>query len=499
MSGLFVSLPLFFSPAFVTKRLPRPYSIIPSFHCSIIPSLLPHPFPSSDPPEPGDVVKDNYFTWEEKLPEILLGESRYYYLVEKDDILSIKETTNPFFPNEKGIIKSADVWGEDAVTVAGVGSNAGKRLGVYWETEKPRPDSSDKLLLPGLIRLVGRYWTADSVYKVTLTTGYGAGSDVTIEVKKPLRLGNTKKRARDVLDREINIDDSCIVYGGRYGIPPHFLKAQISVESPPKTFTFSDGKSESGFAPGYRFEPFTTQFELREEMRNNPFYVLPGSLRKPPPPDHMHVLYLDYTKGAPVKVWYFVENYSQLIDPSKLDVFGERMADGKMDFRKWGYGTIQTHFDSMYNYFRDPRGGSLGLSEPLSVLSSADSARKHFIDFLKNTWKGGLDNIVAQTRIAASYGLFQTVYTTALDRDYPEDDESLPEELNMPGTNLLLSIEYQRSLMIENLGNDFECGNNWGRGLEESFAAFVYYPKWNRRRGYPADVFSRVRDFVPKK
>jgi hypothetical protein len=307
-------------------------------------------------------------------------------------------------------------------------------------------------------------------------------------------------RARDVFDREINIDDSCITYGAKYGIPPHFLKAQISVESPPGTFIFDDGTKASGFAPGYRFEPYTTQFNLSSEMRMNPFYVLPTSIREPPPPDHQHVRYMDYIKGLPVRVWYFVENYSQLVDASKSGAFGIRMPDGKMNFDTLGYKTLQKEFDLMFDYFRNPRGGSLGLSDVLSIPEAADSSRWHMIEFLKFRWAGGLQNIVAQSRIAGSYGLFQTLYTTALDRHYPEDDTHLPEYLNIPEIIFPLSVQYQVELMqrMEALGREFESGNNWARGLEGSFEKYVYYPKWNTDSRYPRKIFERLSPYLPK-
>ena len=214
--------------------------------------------------------------------EILLGESKYYYVVEKDGKRRIKETTKPEFPEEEegeSIIKSALVWGDNPVTITGEEANIGKRLGVYWETQKPRPDDPTKPLSAGLIRLVGRYWTADSVYKVKLETGTGTDNTTSIEVtvNRPTSLGTSRSPARDVAGQRIFIDDLCITYGGIYGIPPQFIKGQIHKEA-----RYVD--DDIGFAPSYRYEPYTRQFSPWEKFRvDNPYFVLPNNIRTPPP------------------------------------------------------------------------------------------------------------------------------------------------------------------------------------------------------------------------
>jgi hypothetical protein len=459
----------------------------------------------------GDVV--DTISLEVKYSTILLGETKYFYGVLEDreaesgeisQVMRIRETMSPSLP--PGALAN-DIWKGDpydtnAVRLYADEVNSALRLGVYWEKNKPVPNHSGNLPT-GMIRLVGRYWDPDSVFTVQLLArSERTGDVITVEVKRPTKLGGTMGRARDVFDREINIDDSCITYGAKYGIPPHFLKAQISKESPPGTFTFDDGNTESGFAPGYRFEPYTTQFTPKIKKlikKENPFVVLPNSLREPPPPDHQHVRYMDYIRGAPVKVWHFVENYSQLVDPTRSGVYGIRRSDGRMDFDKLGYETLQKEFDLMFDYFRDPRGGSLGLREILSVQEAADSAREHMIDFLKNRWKDGLNNVVAQSRIAASYGLFQTLYPTGLLRGYPADIEYLPEGLNIPEINFPLSVQYQDSLLRsdKSLGSKFESEGNWPLGLEGSFKRYVY-PIWNEKSDYGNEVIKRFSLFLPK-
>lgn len=154
----------------------------------------------------------------------------------------------------------------------------------------------------------------------------------------------------------------------------------------------------------------------------------------------------------------------------------------------------------MYNYFRDPKGGSLGLPRVLTISEAADSARKHYIDYLKTSWPkgtGGLQKVDAQSRIAASYGLFQTLYSLALRRGYVEDVEHIPEGLNVPEINFSLSVEYQAYLMQVALGYLFAIGNAWPSGYEESFRTLLY-PQWNESASYPDDVIRESAHYPPK-
>ncbi|MEJ2615699.1 MAG: hypothetical protein P8Z35_12130, partial [Ignavibacteriaceae bacterium] len=107
------------------------------------------------------------------LDTILLGETKYYQ-VKYPDPLSNKLLIEEVKPGSDGVPElngglASDVWGNNPVKVD-TGKNYGKRMGVYWETEKPVWDGNTNKgnLAKGLIRLVGRYWTKDSTYIVTL-------------------------------------------------------------------------------------------------------------------------------------------------------------------------------------------------------------------------------------------------------------------------------------------------------------------------------------------
>lgn len=274
--------------------------------------------------------------------DLLLGESRYYYVVANSS--GGGTATGARGKNTRSLAKVNSAYlimpgGDPSHLPPDMETNVDwnvsptvtdDTLGVYYETH------NESINVPiGMIRLVGRYWREGNNHPVRLEANW---TEVQVGVTKPKKLGISLQKARDVFNREINIDDSCIIYGGRYGIPPQFLKGQISIESPTRTFTFNDGSTGRGFAPAYRYEPFTTQFsQWTEELirDGNPFVVLPNSLREPPPPNHLYVLSMDYIKGAPVKVWYFIENYSQLVNSSNPSTYGTRLSDGRMSYGRY--------------------------------------------------------------------------------------------------------------------------------------------------------------------
>jgi hypothetical protein len=421
--------------------------------------------------------------------EILLGETKYYYVADVDGWPKIKETSSTSVPEDA---MPDSEWGEEPVEVVESGLNSGKRLGVYWERGKPIPNASGTLP-DALIRLIGRYWSADSVYKVRLsaTDSYGETVSTVIEVEKPARLltpgqSPTYRLSRDVFDNEINIDDTCIVYGGQYGIPPQFIKAQMDQEAAKKNF---GGEIGWGFAPSYRYEPYTAQFWSAVRNRTgSPFFVKESPVNDPPIPSHQYVQSIDYP--YPNKsVWDMIYDHSQLvsdIDDGPHRLYGTRRSDGTIDFSP--YDTVQARYDEMLQFFKD---------QGVSVEVAADSANVNMIVYLRDRWNGGTRNIKAQTRIAASYGLLQMMYTKGLERGYKEDREHLPEYLNITDTIMVLSMEYQKYLLKKGLSSGQESGNNWSTGYDEAFWTHVY-GIWNKKIWYRYGVEAKSHLYSPQ-
>ncbi len=156
---------------------------------------------------------------------ILLGETKYYQ-AKYPDPLSNKLVIEEVKPGSDGKPKlngglDSDVWGNNPVSVD-TGKNYGKRMGVYWETEKPVwiGNTNKGNLEKGLIRLVGRYWSKDSSYVVKLKAKRNNDSaKFKIRVVKPGKLlsedqSPTYSKSIDVFDKEYSIDSLCIYWGG---------------------------------------------------------------------------------------------------------------------------------------------------------------------------------------------------------------------------------------------------------------------------------------------
>jgi hypothetical protein len=94
---------------------------------------------------------------------------------------------------------------------------------------------------------------------------------------------------------------------------------------------------------------------------------------------------------------------------------------------------------------------------------------------------------IAQTRVAASYGFLQTLYTTANDEGYPRNSEtSRPEDIQLEEKNFRYGTDYLEDQLTDLLcegGSSWD--NSWSRGFEETWrlALNMYHgPKCGERR-----------------
>jgi hypothetical protein len=425
---------------------------------------------------------------------ILLGQTKYYYATQdpnNSNNLIIQETTTE--PPALGAGGIASARFDDPVAADGSEKNP-----VYWEKKWPEYNGTqfqqmDKLP-DGMIRLVGRYWEQGKTFKTTLTahTSDGKSGSIVIEVKKPSRLGGQYAKAKDVFDSELSIDSVCIRYAGLYGIPPQLIKGQMEEEA--ATYNFG-GDIGIGFAPSYRYEPYTEQFDPRiRERKTNPFFVILTDVNDPPIPNHQYVQVIPYIYPNRY-VWDVIYDHSQLVNDipdASHRAYGIRTYENTMNFGP--YTTIQTKYD---NYLKD-------YEKFLPLQQAAPLANARMVTFLRDEWDGGvpngpkgLKNIVAQTRIASSYGLLQMLYRTALGIRYREDISHLPENLNVTETMMSLSIPYQKSLLIDGIGASIESVGNWPDGFEKSLYDFVY-ANWNKRSTYNDEVFQKSRNYLPQ-
>ena len=473
------------------------------------------------------LYEENY--WEGDIPvkgdestEILLGETKYYQ-AKYPDPLSNRLVIEEVKPGADGVPLlngglPLDVWGSDPVNVVEC-DTCSKKMGVYWGKKYPTNDFVEekipgykkkfklvemKNLTPGVIRLVGRYWSPDSTYIVNLKAKNGNDStEIKIIVINPGKLlssgqSSSFEKARDVMDREINVDSLCILFGGMYGIPPQFIKGQMKTESATKTFVFDDGTTGKGFAPSYRFEPFTEQYNdnLRTSRDYNSFFIFDSAYTfSDVPTNHSHIRYINYPTSIKT-VWDMIKEYSKLVDPNpSVNYYGGR---DNNTHRVWfGYTIIDTVYTNRAELIRKSKPN-------WSDVQVYDSTNKYMIEYLQSEWKnpksslsnkGTIKNI-AQTRVASSYGLAQFLYGTARDRDYSK--EAVPENINLIDY-IELFYKTEKKYLRDGLGSTVESGNNWNSGYDYSFCRKIYVPKWNSDPEYAKTLIINSKLFLPQK
>lgn len=417
--------------------------------------------------------------------DILLGETKYYQATMDpfDYSTVIKEYSTPQDSGISGVEFHVD-------TVSG------NKLGVYYEYK----DSTGDALPTDQIRLVGRYWQQDSIYRVRLRAIYFDTAAIVIEVKRPTRLlsphqAPSYSKSKNIADSTINIDSICIFYGGKFGIPPQFIKGEMLQESQTHEFP-----GFSGFAPSYRYEPYTTQLGVTSrKWNNNAYYVTDdGNMGSPCvpsstcPPVHWNVFPMSYPTSAQ-SIWDFVSAHSQLANADNTDAtYGAIQADGTIDLGP--YKTLQREYVKTY------LKPILEAATVPTIPARVQEANANFINYLRTSWGDvGMDNINAQTRIAGSYGLLQLTYETAIKIGYQGDVRAAngrvghtPEDLNATDVSLNLAIRNQSGLLYKAIGPFFD----WDEGFENVFEKYVY-AKWNTKGSYPQEVLNKSQLFKP--
>jgi hypothetical protein len=203
----------------------------------------------------------------------------------------------------------------------------------------------------------------------------------------------------DVFGHEINLDDIIIKFAGENGIPPQMIKGHID--------------KETQFKNAYRYEPFEDiSIQNDIDRKNNfmtkkngtllPFVVSEAGMGGDFPVGHDNVSPTPYEK-TPQKITQFLEDHlERYVDRNKLLVIG------KQDYTK----ELTRDLKRLYKECKD-----LGLK--------GKAAANYAIEIMKNRfhWKeygDNYNNLYAQTRISASYGLTQMLYSTAVSSSFEE-------------------------------------------------------------------------------
>jgi hypothetical protein len=428
------------------------------------------------------------------LPErhtILVGETKYY-----------QARPHPRFPGKLIIDELAapelnggipeDVWGESPVLDPG-----GDSAFVYWEKKFPVYSERDSFLrmeaLPqGLMRLIGRRNRPGAENEITLTANTGGRSGrIQVQVKRPRLLGTSafaRQRSRG-LDHEgafYDVDSLCIWWGSLSGISPQLVKAQYECES------FYD-PTLAAYVPSYRYEPWTTQFDaaLTEAFENGPFWVTEMAMGSGVSvPSHPVTRYMQYAT-APTTVWQILEHYTNLVfNPPPYggpSLFGVRqLSDNLLRFK---YSLPARHYKVIRSRVYRTRGIPPSQQDPQANLEAAN----RFLEFVRFQLFDGLQNIVAQTRVASSYGPLQLMYSTAADRGYGQSPQDAPELLNNP--TIFMELAVGNLQVTLDVVTAHQGASNWVVGWEPAFLQ-VYFA-WNQKPEYNDAVLRYGKLFSP--
>ena len=414
-------------------------------------------------------------TWIKPSYSILLGETKYYTaILDPDDNskLIIRESSDPDLGNgNSGIIF------EDPVASAG-----DDKVGVYFDYNKPDGTGLDN----GVIRILGRYLKSDASQNYIVTLHAVLKSEnrdeyINIKVSRPSSLGSTHSTANDVDGQTYNLDKLIIDNAGQAGVFPQYIKAIIQVES------------MSRFDPCYRYEPFKDMAVLQQKDKRTQKYIYesnmyrilsatdkgtppiptdPKNLRDPsanPMPEYPgYIMVWDFYQAGLNKTWYTAKHYKFLEDEWKKVRAG---------LPKELFGKEETQLSSNENKI------------------ASDSTDSRIFRWLQYEYQGGMAGKIAQTRLAASYGIMQVVYSGS--SVYPQNDQQfLPEGLSVAST----SIEYGVKTLVSKFHLKSVVGKNfdnatWSSGLETSYGNALF--QYNRSRDYPPQVVSLLPNYMP--
>ncbi len=151
-----------------------------------------------------------------------------------------------------------------------------------------------------------------------------------------------------------------------------------------------------------------------------------------------------------------------------------------------------------------------GVNENLISDSSKVLADTSYFKFLRDSIGGkGMYGTIAQTRIAASYGLMQLTYYSGVksylnfEYNYPDNNENyLPEYAMIPSINILYGSKHLLGKLRDMLGPVLYLQEDtWpkSQAFEISYwKAFLAYNGGSHKK-YPNSVFSHIRNNLPEK
>ena len=399
----------------------------------------------------------------------MLGETKYYYAIYFDGNpqkpVIVSSSANP--GNGIGIANAWTVAGpvvsDVPVTIVG-----GYKLGAYWE----RRTATTRNAASPVLRLVGRYWEEGKTYSIKLTTiGISPSASKRLLVVLPKNLGGSHPTATDVKGNTFNLDSVIIAHAGQRGVLPQILKGIIQDETVGK------------FLPAYRYEPFTDMAEVQngvgsDVFMRSPYWVTTTSMGTPSiPTDHTVLIGARGATTYPkfTRVWDFFQAH--------VDFYG--LNHYRNSFH------LETKWKKIHeNALLDFEGKPARLIE--------DSTNARFYSYLQFEWNGGMGSAVAQTRIAASYGIMQLLYSVSSVDNYPQDASQRPEDISDYRIGMSFGVNhFVRGLSSVLGGTTRMASSDWVSGLENMYNSAL--AKYNGGDGYVQRITTNSQNYYPVK
>jgi hypothetical protein len=409
--------------------------------------------------------------------EIMLGESKYLQAYWDDYNQCVQWASG--LTDTRNHVDVGVVPPGITFTVESVG---GSKCGVYWEqiNAEGNPDVNGDM-----IRLIGRYWEKDSTFAVNVTANCNGKTNTfgsTIYTMAPDRLGSTHNTATDVFGNPFALDSLIIYNAGREGVLPQYLKAIISKET------------MGLFDPCYRYEPFKDINELQVKNRSGkpnyesmtPYRILNASDKGTPdiPTNHSNVRdastnrisYPGYTK-----LWNYYWDH--------VNFFSVSIYSNSIQEKYW--------IDERKNFIKEDLKKKESELTTAEQQMASDSADARFFRWLRYECNGGMDNMVAQTRLSASYGLLQLVYYGG--REYPQNNAQYrPEDINNHSIGFQYGVKHLiGKFNLKSVLNGHFADPTWPTGLEAKYkrAVGLYNGAGDT---YANDVINLVPLFLPQ-
>ncbi len=435
---------------------------------------------------------------EKELVNILLGETKYFAVKKKGDKYKIVEIPTEYGKEPKWSnvslsdgwewVKNSTVWNERPINISEKGTSPifyDKLWSEISYTGKNMPLVNN--LPNGMIRLIGRYWEEGREDTVTLKTISNFNSKIKIKVVKPNKLGVENKTVVGPNNITWNLDSLIIVTAGKTGILPQIIKGIIKKES-------------LGFHPSYRYEPFADMYTtgIRLNFDSTHIYWIRSEVELgiPTIPQHnnLHLGNGDEIDGYPgyQTVWNYYSEYDSSLYKTEFYPYQQTK------YNKF----YKVKIDSIKKVNEIDSVTAAPIAEPLAI-----ARYKHYLKY--EIGKNGMLNVIAQTRIAASYGLMQLTYYSGVSGfknslaiyNYPNNDENyLPESINIPDINIEWGTKHLLGKLRQVLGSiKYLEEDTWPRNkaFDKMYWKALY--SYNGDIYYPNKVFGFAKSYLPQK